>query len=77
MRFGSEKMIFEAMLTDSLRRIVIQIDVFANLQRFFILKTLIFAIPYSVFEGFSKFNIIAYKMLPKSLLWSENVPRWL
>jgi len=55
MRFGSEKMIFEAMLTDSLRRIVIQTDFLSIFQRIFILKTLNFAIPYIVFEGFPNF----------------------
>jgi len=54
MRFGSEKMIFEAMLTDSLRRIVIQPD-FSKFSQNYHPQTLIFAIPYSVFEGFSKF----------------------
>ena len=38
-------------------------------------KTLIFYDPYNVFEGFSIINIIASKMLSKSLLNSQNVPR--
>ena len=44
---------------------------------FLALRTLIFAIHYSVFEGFSQISIIASKMLSKSLLSSQNVPRWL
>ena len=40
-------------------------------------QTLIFAIPYMVFEGFSNFEIIASKMLSDSLLSLQNTPRCL
>ena len=39
------------------------------------LETLIFAIPYMVFEGFSILSIIASKMLSKSSLSSQNEPK--
>ena len=68
---------FKAILTFVCIENAFQVDYCSNFWRFLSLRTSIFAIPYNVFHGFSYFKLIASKMLPKSLLSSKNLPRWL